>query len=220
MRRILLPLARPLGLVVVMSVAAAAPVTFPESPNSGAQSIGRGIPRFFWKDIIGWPYDHTFSEWPPWAPSELSESPWMSSHSPQVQGIAKQAEQSPEESAAAKPMNGQFGYVSASMLERMMRSHWGGVVVDLGAKATFQNAHIAGAINIPEDQIAALAPKEIPDRSRPIVVYCGSLGSRASIQATREFRKLGYQNVYDYRGGLKLWAARGYPTTGAQVAHR
>jgi rhodanese-related sulfurtransferase len=203
-----------------MSVAAAARGTVPESPNSNPQSIGTGIPKLFWKDVIGWPYKSTFSEWPPWAPNELSESLWMSGRSPQVQGIVWQPMQAREESAAAKPMNGEFAYVSASMLERMMKSHWGGVVVDVDAKATFQNGHIAGAINIAEDQIAALAPREIPNKSQPIVVCCGSFRSGASIQAAREFRKLGYKNVYDYRGGLELWAASGYPTAGAQAAHK
>jgi rhodanese-related sulfurtransferase len=30
---------------------------------------------------------------------------------------------------------------------------------------------------------------------------------------------LGYKNVWDYRGGIKEWAAAGLPTEGEQVAN-
>lgn len=48
------------------------------------------------------------------------------------------------------------------------------VLVEALAKATYDHAHLPGAINIPPDQVAALAPKLLPDKSADIIVYCAS----------------------------------------------
>lgn len=47
------------------------------------------------------------------------------------------------------------------------------LVETLPAQA-FHHAHLPGAINLPPDQVAKLAPKLLPDRSAEIVVYCAS----------------------------------------------
>jgi rhodanese-related sulfurtransferase len=36
----------------------------------------------------------------------------------------------------------------------------------------FRRGHLPGAINVPADQVAQLAPRLLPDRSAEIVVYC------------------------------------------------
>lgn len=48
------------------------------------------------------------------------------------------------------------------------------VLVEALAKATYDHAHLPGAINIPPDQVAALAPTLLPDKNADIVVYCAS----------------------------------------------
>jgi rhodanese-related sulfurtransferase len=40
--------------------------------------------------------------------------------------------------------------------------------------ATFQHAHLPGALNLPPDQIAQLAPTLLPDKTAEIVVYCSN----------------------------------------------
>jgi rhodanese-related sulfurtransferase len=39
-------------------------------------------------------------------------------------------------------------------------------------KETFDHAHLPGAINIPPDRVAELAPEILPDKSAEIIVYC------------------------------------------------
>ena len=39
---------------------------------------------------------------------------------------------------------------------------------------TYHHAHLPGAINLPPDQISALAKSLFPDKAAEIVVYCGS----------------------------------------------
>ena len=48
------------------------------------------------------------------------------------------------------------------------------VLVETLATATYDHAHLPGAINIPPDQVAALAPTLLPDKNADIVVYCAS----------------------------------------------
>lgn len=47
------------------------------------------------------------------------------------------------------------------------------LVETLPAQA-FHHAHLPGAINLPPDQVAELAPTLLPNRSTEIVVYCAS----------------------------------------------
>ena len=49
----------------------------------------------------------------------------------------------------------------------------------------------------------------IPDRSAPIVLYCG--GGFRSALAADSLRKMGYTNVRSMAGGIKAWREAGYP---------
>jgi phage shock protein E len=46
-------------------------------------------------------------------------------------------------------------------------------LVDVLSPESYAAAHIDGAINLPVADVVARAGQLIPDRSRPIVVYCG-----------------------------------------------
>jgi hypothetical protein len=39
----------------------------------------------------------------------------------------------------------------------------------------YSHDHLPGAINLPPDQIAQLAPKVLPDKTAEIIVYCAKL---------------------------------------------
>ncbi len=112
-----------------------------------------------------------------------------------------------------------IGFLTAAALqEKMNSSRHSIVVVDVGAKSAYMHTHILGAINIPENQIGTLAPIVLPDPQMPIVTYCGSTQCTASMSAARQFKALGYAEVYDFWGGLKDWVAMGLPTRGSEVA--
>ena len=48
------------------------------------------------------------------------------------------------------------------------------ILVETLAHIAFEHAHLPGAINIPPDQLAQLAPTLLPDKDAEIVVYCAS----------------------------------------------
>lgn len=82
-------------------------------------------------------------------------------------------------------------------------------VLDVRRPEEFATGHLKGAINIPVHELGKntdLLPVKL---GRPIVVYCGS-GVR-SMFATSALLILGYECVYNMRGGFSAWEAAGLP---------
>jgi rhodanese-related sulfurtransferase len=77
----------------------------------------------------------------------------------------------------------------------------GALLIDVRSEAEFGAGHIAGAMNIPVDRIAARAG-ELAKRERPIVVYCAS-GMR-SAGAKRALVAAGIRDVHDL-GAMSRW---------------
>jgi rhodanese-related sulfurtransferase len=48
------------------------------------------------------------------------------------------------------------------------------LLVETLPKATYDHAHLPGAINLPSDKVSVLAPTLLPDKDADIVVYCAS----------------------------------------------
>jgi rhodanese-related sulfurtransferase len=75
----------------------------------------------------------------------------------------------------------------------------------------FEDAHLPGAQNMPHDQVDALAPVLIPDRSTEVVVYCANEPCPNSGIAARRLVALGYTNVREYAEGKEDWVEAGLP---------
>lgn len=73
------------------------------------------------------------------------------------------------------------------------------------------DAHLPGALNMPHDQVDALAPRLIPDRSTEVVVYCANAPCPNSEIAARRLIALGYTNVREYAEGKEDWVNAGLP---------
>lgn len=72
------------------------------------------------------------------------------------------------------------------------------IIIDVRTNAEFEQGKIAGAINIPYQQIDVVTTV-ITDRELPITLYCRS-GRRAGV-ALQRLEQQGYTNVYN-AGGL------------------
>ena len=77
------------------------------------------------------------------------------------------------------------------------------IIIDARTESEFAEGHIAGAILIPEYEIADRAESELPNKDALILVYCRS-GRRSKI-ASEELVKLGYTNVKEF-GGIIDWS--------------
>lgn len=76
------------------------------------------------------------------------------------------------------------------------------ILLDVRTEEEFDEGHIPGAINLPNEAIAAEAPPELPDRDQLILVYCRS--GRRSQEAAEKLAALGYTQVLDF-GGIQTW---------------
>jgi rhodanese-related sulfurtransferase len=85
------------------------------------------------------------------------------------------------------------------------------VLVEALPPRYFADAHLPGALNIPHDQVDALAARLLPDKDAEIVVYCASTPCRNSTIAAERLAELGYTRVSDYKEGKEDWAKAGLP---------
>ena len=79
------------------------------------------------------------------------------------------------------------------------------VLIDVRVPRAFADEHIPGAINIPITELRPGDPR-LAD-AKNIVAYSGDLQDMLSLAAAKTLLRMGYQNIYDYRGGLKAWQA-------------
>ena len=104
----------------------------------------------------------------------------------------------------AAPTEREVSYRQITMDEAvaMMEEEEGYIILDVRTAAEFDEKHISGAINIPNETIGTDAIPELPDKDQLILVYCRS-GNRSK-QASEKLMKLGYTNVVEF-GGIIDW---------------
>jgi rhodanese-related sulfurtransferase len=83
----------------------------------------------------------------------------------------------------------------------------GAVVLDVREKDEFAAQHIEGAVNVSRGVLEMRVPDVIPDKSAPVVCYCGG-GNRGALAADT-LQKMGYRNVVSIAGGLTGYLAGG-----------
>jgi phage shock protein E len=78
----------------------------------------------------------------------------------------------------------------------------GAFLLDVRSPGEFAEGHLAGAVNVPVQELEATLSSLPVDRNREIVVYCRS-GMRSS-RARAILLKAGYSKVEDL-GGMSNW---------------
>ncbi len=102
--------------------------------------------------------------------------------------------------------------ISRDRLEEMRQARDDVTVVDVLGPDAYKEYHIPGAINVPVgDGFANRIQEAVPDKQKPVVVYCMDEACQASPKAALEMGRLGYQEVYDYEAGKKDWQEAGLP---------
>jgi molybdopterin/thiamine biosynthesis adenylyltransferase/rhodanese-related sulfurtransferase len=82
-------------------------------------------------------------------------------------------------------------------------------VVDVRERDEWDEGHLPSAVHIPRGNLESRIEAAVPDRSRPVVVYCAS-GSRSAF-AAQTLEELGYENVVSLTGGFTDWKRNGFP---------
>jgi sulfur-carrier protein adenylyltransferase/sulfurtransferase len=85
----------------------------------------------------------------------------------------------------------------------------GAVLLDVREPVEWDAGHLPDAVHIPRAYLEERIESAIPDRSRPVVVYCAS-GVR-SAYGSATLGQLGYTDVANMGGGIELWKRLGLP---------
>ena len=83
--------------------------------------------------------------------------------------------------------------------------------VDVREPDEWEEGHIPGAIYTGRGRLEQRIEGLVPDKTRPLVVYC-SAGSRSAF-AAKALGDLGYESVVNLAGGFSDWKRNGYETT-------
>ena len=76
------------------------------------------------------------------------------------------------------------------------------IILDVRTKEEYQEKHIPGAMNLPNETIGTEDIPELPAKEQLILVYCRS-GNRSK-QAAKKLAALGYTNIIEI-GGINDW---------------
>jgi rhodanese-related sulfurtransferase len=101
--------------------------------------------------------------------------------------------------ALSRPAGGGIRNVDAAGVKSAIAG--GAQVIDVRTAGEFQMGHVAGAVNVPVDQLEQAAQSW--DRDATYVVYCAT-GSR-SATAVETMKALGFENIRHFAAGIQAW---------------
>ncbi|MCL2052611.1 MAG: rhodanese-like domain-containing protein [Lachnospiraceae bacterium] len=107
-----------------------------------------------------------------------------------------------EKEEVGNEMNIKITAITAMEAFKIMESGEEFILLDVRSSEEYREKHIAGAILIPDNEIANRAEKELPDKNAKILVYCRS--GKRSEAAANKLAEMGYLNVLNF-GGINDW---------------
>ena len=105
-------------------------------------------------------------------------------------------------SGGESKMENSYEQITPAEAKAIMDTQDGYIILDVRTQKEFDEAHIDGAILIPDYEIADKAESVLKDKDQLLLVYCRS--GRRSKLAAEELIKLGYTNVKEF-GGIIDW---------------
>ena len=104
----------------------------------------------------------------------------------------------------------QIAEVDAARVRELLESEERpAALVDVRERDEWEQGRIPGATHIPRGSLESRIEGAVPDRGRPLVVYC-AVGNRAAF-AAKTLTELGYENVVSLAGGIADWQRNGFP---------
>jgi molybdopterin/thiamine biosynthesis adenylyltransferase/rhodanese-related sulfurtransferase len=100
--------------------------------------------------------------------------------------------------------------LDAPAAARLLEGDEAPALLDVRELHEWQEGHIPGAVHIPRGSLESQVEQALPDRERPLVVYCAG-GSRSAF-AAKTLGEMGYESVYNLAGGYTDWKRNGFST--------
>ena len=85
--------------------------------------------------------------------------------------------------------------------ELLERVRLGAILLDVRTKQEFMEGHLNGAIVIPYYEISKRIETIVSKKEQQIIVYCKNGGR--GVTAVQILNDLGYNNVYNLKGGME-----------------
>jgi molybdopterin/thiamine biosynthesis adenylyltransferase/rhodanese-related sulfurtransferase len=101
--------------------------------------------------------------------------------------------------------------VSSPLAQELLTSAESPLLVDVREPDEWEEGHIPGAIHVPRGWLEARIEGLVPDKSRPLLVYCSG-GSRSAF-AAKALGEMGYEDVVNLAGGFTDWKRNGFEVT-------
>lgn len=98
--------------------------------------------------------------------------------------------------------------VTIQDVKRLMEGAVKPVLLDIRAREEIEPGYLRDAIHIPRGMLELEIEDRLPDKSRPVVVYCAA-GVR-SLLAAQTLLEMGYRDVASMAGGYDAWAGAQY----------
>ncbi|MBI4249050.1 MAG: rhodanese-like domain-containing protein [Elusimicrobia bacterium] len=128
---------------------------------------------------------------------------------PAPQGRVLLAPEAQAETPQASSRPAGIPKISAETLRRKQVFKDPFLLLDVRPAQNYAMEHIAGAKNIPLDELS-FNLHEIP-RDLDVVCYCGGGACPLGAMAVERLRLKGYDRVFELEGGIEEWKRRGYP---------
>jgi molybdopterin/thiamine biosynthesis adenylyltransferase/rhodanese-related sulfurtransferase len=80
-------------------------------------------------------------------------------------------------------------------------------LVDIRESIEWDEGHVPGAVHVPRGHLESRIEAALPERDRPVVLYCAG-GTRSAL-AVRQLEELGYSDVVSMSGGFQQWKSEG-----------
>ena len=104
-----------------------------------------------------------------------------------------------------------FAVISTDQLKQFIDQKEKMVLIDARTPAEYQEAHIIGAINIPEKGFEE-AKQQLPaEKDALLVFYCNGVKCGKSKKVAKIVQPLGYTNILVYSEGIPVWEERELP---------
>lgn len=84
------------------------------------------------------------------------------------------------------------------------------LVIDVRSEEKYDQAHVAGAVNMPLEQLGERMDSLPKDKDAPIITVCNV--GKLSLSGMLYLKSLGYRNVKSMNGGTTGWIEKGLPT--------
>jgi len=108
----------------------------------------------------------------------------------------------------------------ARELKRLRETNPSLTVINVLAREEHERQRIPGSRNVPvkKEDFVERVECLVPRKDRPVAVYCASETCRSSPTAARQLEEAGYEQVYDFVGGIAEWRKEGLPLEGTRVS--